>query len=899
MFYRLDSTRVTLREYWWGTRSPLVVFGWLAKWLRIRLPGSVDDPNVEWLAPFRVAPGDLPAEARSKFHALHDSIEAIGFRSPVCYWVHDTQHQTDIYQAAYVHQSGQAFAKLHCRIWRLPRPPRQYFFPMFLTRFTDGSHLVSTAGRRDILAPPGCRENRLVGAAPETLWASHQRAVQEQQLFKTVAPVRDEADLVAAVETHHAMLRDFHVERGVFAPMPEEEERPVAEAAAAALSAGPDGDDRAQDLAILNEIEKLRNRRSSWGAALTVLVVSVLFFIALGKAVWSWQFVLLLLPILFIHELGHFAAMRLFRYQNVRMFFIPLFGAAVAGHHYNVPGWKKVIVSLSGPLPGIFLGAALGMLAMTYDTPWLLAGALLAVLVNGFNLLPLIPLDGGWVMHSLLFCRHYVLDAGFRLLAVCALLAGAYLLADPILLVFGFLMAMALPVAFRMARVVETLRRRGVAATSPDDQSISPEAASVIAGEIRNQFSQRLSVKNLAQFTLQAFEALNARPPGILATIVLGGAYAGSFALSAVLLALLVIGQQVNLADFFRAAAHAPRQPIAAESIERAGLREAPAAPGEKTIIARFAAREEAKAAFDELRNQVPAGGTLVLFGHSLMLAIPVEDAAAGEAWAERWGAEADGVVVAAAPYENSFAFAAIAPNAETAVEIEEALEGYLSESHSMNLVPPWHPDLPLSPAQRDARGLYLRLLQAEAVYDDPRQQRLRQQIAEAHRKGDVERAESLGKRLRETSRRIRAERIEELQKEAVAPADLELIELFRQKPAFEPIEDDGGEDQNDADGQAAQRAARERAAKAFQEEHQAWSRKIGERLGQLPMEGDRVAAGAERYSSIGGSVARTGLIVQIDSTSFARPVDGPAALVRWLSGKKCADLKYELSGEF
>ena len=63
--------------------------------------------------------------------------------------------------------------------------------------------------------------------------------------------------------------------------------------------------------------------------------------------------------------------------------------------------------------------------------------------------------------------------------------------------------------------------------------------------------------------------------------------------------------------------------------------------------------------------------------------------------------------------------------------------------------------------------------------------------------------------------------------------------------------------------------------------------------------EGDGVVRGADRYSSIGGSVARTGLIVQIDFLSFARPVDGPAALVRWLSGKKSADLKYELSGEF
>ena len=204
---------------------------------------------------------------------------------------------------------------------------------------------------------------------------------------------------------------------------------------------------------------------------------------------------------------------------------------------------------------------------------------------------------------------------------------------------------------------------------------------------------------------------------------------------------------------------------------------------------------------------------------------------------------------------------------------------------------------LAAEPAQRDARGLYLRLLRREAVYDDPRQQRLRQQIAEAHLQGDVERAESLGKRLRRQAA-DRAERIEELQKEAVAAADLELIRLFRQKPAFEPIEDDGGEDQNDADGQRAACREGEEQPRHFRRNTRPGAERSAARR-QLPMEGDRVAAGAARYSSIGGSVARTGLIVQIDSTSFARPVDGPAALVRWLSGKKCADLKYELAGEF
>ena len=73
-----------------------------------------------------------------------------------------------------------------------------------------------------------------------------------------------------------------------------------------------------------------------------------------------------LIPILLFHEFGHYVAMRVFGYQDLRMFFIPLFGAAVSGRHYNVPGWKKAIVSLAGPVPGIGLGVALGAVsAMT------------------------------------------------------------------------------------------------------------------------------------------------------------------------------------------------------------------------------------------------------------------------------------------------------------------------------------------------------------------------------------------------------------------------------------------------------------------------------------------------------------------------------------------------------
>jgi Zn-dependent protease len=89
-----------------------------------------------------------------------------------------------------------------------------------------------------------------------------------------------------------------------------------------------------------------------------ILLGSMVAFMVLGAANWSWKFTLWLVPVLFLHEAGHWVAMRLFKYRNLRMFFIPMFGAAVMGRHWNVPGWKKALVSLAGPLSGIILGWA-------------------------------------------------------------------------------------------------------------------------------------------------------------------------------------------------------------------------------------------------------------------------------------------------------------------------------------------------------------------------------------------------------------------------------------------------------------------------------------------------------------------------------------------------------------
>jgi hypothetical protein len=165
--------------------------------------------------------------------------------------------------------------------------------------------------------------------------------------------------------------------------------------------------------AVLAELERLQNQQPGWGGALAVLVVSLLLYMGAARVERAWDGLIILLPVLAFHELGHYVAMRCFGYRNLRMFFIPFFGAAVSGRHYNIAGWKKALVALAGPLPGILIGAPLGMVGLLLREPKVIEVAMLLLILNGFNLLPFLLLDGGWVVHAVLFVRHPVLDVLF------------------------------------------------------------------------------------------------------------------------------------------------------------------------------------------------------------------------------------------------------------------------------------------------------------------------------------------------------------------------------------------------------------------------------------------------------------------------------------------------------
>jgi Zn-dependent protease len=138
-------------------------------------------------------------------------------------------------------------------------------------------------------------------------------------------------------------------------------------------------------------------RSVQWGLFLLTGVA----FALLAAGVWDLQIGLVLMLVILFHELGHLLAMRWLGYHNLQILMLPLLGGVAIGSEISPSAANRAFVSLMGPLPGILLGWL--MLAVIDDVGgFLWFCALLLLLVNYFNLLPILPLDGGRLIQALL-----------------------------------------------------------------------------------------------------------------------------------------------------------------------------------------------------------------------------------------------------------------------------------------------------------------------------------------------------------------------------------------------------------------------------------------------------------------------------------------------------------------
>jgi Zn-dependent protease len=292
---------------------------------------------------------------------------------------------------------------------------------------------------------------------------------------------------------------------------------------------------------VLAEIEKQQSHKKHWINNLLILLVTLVVFFQLGLFESGVRDVLIIILVLLIHEAGHFIGMRLFGYKNVQMFFIPFFGAAVSGQSRNVPAYKKAVVTLLGPLPGIFLGIVFAIVYLITKTALYKQMMIMFLIINAFNLLPFFPLDGGRFLHEVLFSRNRYIELVFSILAALALIGLGLLMQAWLLAAFGLFALIGAQFPFKVAAIANQLKPHLAAAeppymdTPPEPQqteSIPAEIAEQIIDKIRQKFSARLTVKTVAAYTKQVWERMHVRPPRIPATLLLLGVYLFSFCFS-------------------------------------------------------------------------------------------------------------------------------------------------------------------------------------------------------------------------------------------------------------------------------------------------------------------------------------------------------------------------------
>jgi Zn-dependent protease len=184
-------------------------------------------------------------------------------------------------------------------------------------------------------------------------------------------------------------------------------------------------------------IEKVKIE-SNWGLTFFSLVLFVGTFLFLFKD--QIRFVLFLILVLFIHEMGHFLFMKLFKYENVRMLFIPLMGAFVQGSKEKYSQRESFFVISAGPFPGIWIGSALLVIASIYQQEWMLELSFLFLFLNVINLFPIDPLDGGQLFKLYVNKKRDLFLMFFALFSSMLMIFVGWMIDSYIILAFGFLM---------------------------------------------------------------------------------------------------------------------------------------------------------------------------------------------------------------------------------------------------------------------------------------------------------------------------------------------------------------------------------------------------------------------------------------------------------------------------
>jgi Zn-dependent protease len=132
-----------------------------------------------------------------------------------------------------------------------------------------------------------------------------------------------------------------------------------------------------------------------------VLVGSMAVSVAAYASIWGWKFALGFVLLIFVHEMGHVVVLRARGIRAGWPVFLPFLGAFVSMKSMPRSVYEEAESALAGPITGTAGALAVGYIGHVDGSTLLQSLAFTGLLLNLFNLLPALPLDGGRVAGAL------------------------------------------------------------------------------------------------------------------------------------------------------------------------------------------------------------------------------------------------------------------------------------------------------------------------------------------------------------------------------------------------------------------------------------------------------------------------------------------------------------------
>jgi tetratricopeptide (TPR) repeat protein/Zn-dependent protease len=422
---------------------------------------------------------EVPQDITAYFESFGRELVALGFR--VCGMLQvEPMEQNDFlhpWERLYIHPETATYAKANLRAVLEP----SYGFDVeFYSYFEDGSWLITTNGKaHSYLIPfPQVRLQDSYTASYAQQWDEH---LQKLTALQQICEVRSLAttnfllhltqlgqDYLAAatagdflkVQMGCYSLSKVGVKRSVeqylrverkLKVMAIQRRKWVQQGKMTSIPLPAE-----LEIRVFRAMERMQAQLSrGWKMPWVIAGSLGLFLVSFAhQFAFDWRMLFNFTLTLSLHEAGHLLAMHLFGYQNTSVLFLPFLGAVASAQKEDASLPQKIGVLLAGPLPGLLLGV--GLLTIAPTTPWTTDLAWMLIGLNGFNLLPIYPLDGGQIAQLLIFSGYPYGDVCFKLFAIVGL--GTLAIQTPVLWVLVLLVGRSIPTGFRIAKVTTGLQ---------------------------------------------------------------------------------------------------------------------------------------------------------------------------------------------------------------------------------------------------------------------------------------------------------------------------------------------------------------------------------------------------------------------------------------------------------